>query len=166
MASLSFRGIGKTYAGGVIGAKDINLEVEDKEFLILVGPSGYTGNGDNVKSNNSHWYNVRVAWGVGTLQARANQITNTYSFDIQRFIDTRSYGQLLGAAPNVEHFSINVTKELYSSNTPHSAISFEQGYAEWSPSTRSLPRTPCPHGCQCAPPRALLLHRDVRKAPL
>ncbi|MDO4744433.1 MAG: sn-glycerol-3-phosphate ABC transporter ATP-binding protein UgpC [Clostridia bacterium] len=40
MASLSLKQLGKTYAGGVIGAKDINLEVEDKEFLILVGPSG------------------------------------------------------------------------------------------------------------------------------
>ena len=40
MASLSLRQIGKTYSGGVIGAKDINLEIADKEFLILVGPSG------------------------------------------------------------------------------------------------------------------------------
>ena len=40
MASLSLRGVGKIYAGGVIGAKDVNLEIEDKEFLILVGPSG------------------------------------------------------------------------------------------------------------------------------
>ncbi len=40
MASLSLRQIGKTYAGGVIGAKDVNLEIADKEFLILVGPSG------------------------------------------------------------------------------------------------------------------------------
>ncbi len=40
MASLSLRHIGKIYSGGVIGAKDINLEIEDKEFLILVGPSG------------------------------------------------------------------------------------------------------------------------------
>ncbi len=40
MASLSLKGVGKIYAGGVIGAKDVNLEIEDKEFLILVGPSG------------------------------------------------------------------------------------------------------------------------------
>ncbi len=40
MASLSLRQIGKIYQGGVIGAKDVNLEIEDKEFLILVGPSG------------------------------------------------------------------------------------------------------------------------------
>ena len=40
MASLSLRQIGKIYQGGVIGAKDINLEIEDKEFIILVGPSG------------------------------------------------------------------------------------------------------------------------------
>ncbi len=40
MASLSLRQIGKIYQGGVIGAKDVNLEIEDKEFIILVGPSG------------------------------------------------------------------------------------------------------------------------------
>ena len=40
MAGLSLRQIGKIYQGGVIGAKDINLEIADKEFLILVGPSG------------------------------------------------------------------------------------------------------------------------------
>ena len=40
MAGLSLRNIGKTYQGGVVGAKNINLEIEDKEFIILVGPSG------------------------------------------------------------------------------------------------------------------------------
>ena len=40
MASLSLRQIGKIYQGGVIGAKDVNIEIADKEFLILVGPSG------------------------------------------------------------------------------------------------------------------------------
>ncbi len=40
MASLSLRQVAKIYQGGVIGAKDINLEIADKEFIILVGPSG------------------------------------------------------------------------------------------------------------------------------
>ncbi len=40
MSSLSLRQIGKIYQGGVVGAKDINIEIADKEFLILVGPSG------------------------------------------------------------------------------------------------------------------------------
>ena len=40
MAGLSLKNLGKTYQGGVVGAKDINLEIEDKEFIILVGPSG------------------------------------------------------------------------------------------------------------------------------
>ena len=30
MASLSLRQIGKIYQGGVIGAKDVNLEIEEK----------------------------------------------------------------------------------------------------------------------------------------
>ncbi len=40
MAGLSLRGLGKTYQGGVKAVQDINLEIEDKEFIILVGPSG------------------------------------------------------------------------------------------------------------------------------
>lgn len=40
MASLSLRNIYKKYAGGVTAVTDFNLEIEDKEFIILVGPSG------------------------------------------------------------------------------------------------------------------------------
>ena len=40
MASLSLKGIYKKYAGGVTAVSDFNLEIEDKEFIILVGPSG------------------------------------------------------------------------------------------------------------------------------
>lgn len=40
MASLSLKGIYKRYAGGVTAVTDFNLEIEDKEFIILVGPSG------------------------------------------------------------------------------------------------------------------------------
>ncbi|MCI9414783.1 MAG: sn-glycerol-3-phosphate ABC transporter ATP-binding protein UgpC [Clostridiales bacterium] len=40
MASLSLKGITKTYAGGVTAVSDFNLEIKDKEFIILVGPSG------------------------------------------------------------------------------------------------------------------------------
>ena len=40
MASLSLRNIYKVYAGDVVAVSDFNLEIEDKEFIILVGPSG------------------------------------------------------------------------------------------------------------------------------
>ena len=40
MASLSLKNIYKKYPGGVIAVSDFNLEIEDKEFIILVGPSG------------------------------------------------------------------------------------------------------------------------------
>ncbi len=40
MASVSFRGVYKRYAGDVVAVKDLNIEVADKEFLVLVGPSG------------------------------------------------------------------------------------------------------------------------------
>lgn len=40
MASLSLKGIYKRYPGGVIAVSDFNLDIEDKEFLVLVGPSG------------------------------------------------------------------------------------------------------------------------------
>ena len=40
MASLSLRNVYKRYQGGVVAVSDFNLEIEDKEFIILVGPSG------------------------------------------------------------------------------------------------------------------------------
>ncbi len=40
MASLSLRNLCKEYQSGVKAVSDFNLEIEDKEFIVLVGPSG------------------------------------------------------------------------------------------------------------------------------
>ena len=40
MSSISFKNIKKVYPGDVVAVKDFSLEIEDKEFIILVGPSG------------------------------------------------------------------------------------------------------------------------------
>ena len=40
MASLSLKNIYKKYDGNVVAVSDFNLEIEDKEFIVLVGPSG------------------------------------------------------------------------------------------------------------------------------
>ena len=40
MASLSLKGIEKVYPNGFHAVKDFNLEIEDKEFIIFVVPSG------------------------------------------------------------------------------------------------------------------------------
>ena len=40
MASLSLRGIYKKYPGGVVAVSDVNLEIKDKEFIILVDAAG------------------------------------------------------------------------------------------------------------------------------
>lgn len=40
MASLSLRHIKKVYPGNVTAVKDFSMEIEDKEFIVLVGPSG------------------------------------------------------------------------------------------------------------------------------
>ncbi|MDO9172400.1 MAG: sn-glycerol-3-phosphate ABC transporter ATP-binding protein UgpC, partial [bacterium] len=40
MARVELRGVGKTYPGGVMAAEDVNLDVADGEFVVLVGPSG------------------------------------------------------------------------------------------------------------------------------
>lgn len=40
MAKLSLKDIKKIYPGGVEAVKDFNMEIEDKEFIVLVGPSG------------------------------------------------------------------------------------------------------------------------------
>ncbi len=40
MAHLSLTSVGKTYAGGVDAVRDVNIEIADGEFIVLVGPSG------------------------------------------------------------------------------------------------------------------------------
>ncbi len=40
MASVTLKNVYKIYAGGVTAVTDFNLEIQDKEFIILVGPSG------------------------------------------------------------------------------------------------------------------------------
>ena len=40
MADLKLNGVYKRYAGGVTAVSDFNLDIEDKEFIVLVGPSG------------------------------------------------------------------------------------------------------------------------------
>ena len=40
MASVLLKNIYKRYPGGVTAVSNFNLEIEDKEFLVLVGPSG------------------------------------------------------------------------------------------------------------------------------
>ena len=40
MAGISMRHLYKTYPGDVTAVNDCNLEIEDKEFVVLVGPSG------------------------------------------------------------------------------------------------------------------------------
>lgn len=40
MASVTLQNIYKVYPGNVTAVKDFNLEIQDKEFIILVGPSG------------------------------------------------------------------------------------------------------------------------------
>ncbi|MGI6336346.1 MAG: ABC transporter ATP-binding protein [Eubacteriales bacterium] len=40
MSNVTLKGIYKRFPGGVTAVSDFNLEIEDKEFIILVGPSG------------------------------------------------------------------------------------------------------------------------------
>lgn len=40
MAEVVLKNITKVYEGGTLAVKDVNIEVNDKEFVVLVGPSG------------------------------------------------------------------------------------------------------------------------------
>ncbi|RMH57066.1 MAG: sn-glycerol-3-phosphate ABC transporter ATP-binding protein UgpC [Candidatus Hydrogenedentota bacterium] len=40
MADVVLKNIRKVYPGGVVAVKDINIEIKDQEFVVLVGPSG------------------------------------------------------------------------------------------------------------------------------
>lgn len=40
MANVALKGIRKVYPGNVVAVKNFDMEIEDKEFVVLVGPSG------------------------------------------------------------------------------------------------------------------------------
>src|SRR6476659_1836731 len=40
MATVTFANVGKTYPDGTRAVVDLNLEIEDGEFVVFVGPSG------------------------------------------------------------------------------------------------------------------------------
>ncbi|HMP35798.1 MAG TPA: ATP-binding cassette domain-containing protein, partial [Kiritimatiellia bacterium] len=40
MAKVVLENVQKVYPGGVVAVKDVNLVIEDQEFVVLVGPSG------------------------------------------------------------------------------------------------------------------------------
>jgi multiple sugar transport system ATP-binding protein len=40
MATVQLKGIGKVYDGGVRAVDNVNIEIQDREFVVLVGPSG------------------------------------------------------------------------------------------------------------------------------
>lgn len=40
MASLSLNGVGKQYQNGYEAVRDVNVEIEDKDFVVFMGPSG------------------------------------------------------------------------------------------------------------------------------
>jgi multiple sugar transport system ATP-binding protein len=40
VASIQFEGVGKVFPGGAVALEDLDLDVEDGEFVVLVGPSG------------------------------------------------------------------------------------------------------------------------------
>ena len=40
MAEIRLSGVNKVYPGNVIAVEDLNLQIRDGEFMILLGPSG------------------------------------------------------------------------------------------------------------------------------
>ncbi|HUK97894.1 MAG TPA: ATP-binding cassette domain-containing protein, partial [Gaiellaceae bacterium] len=40
MAGITLENVTKSFAGGVVAVDDVNLEIADGEFMVLVGPSG------------------------------------------------------------------------------------------------------------------------------
>ena len=40
MAEVTLKGVSKIYPGNVKAVKNIDLEIKDREFMVLVGPSG------------------------------------------------------------------------------------------------------------------------------
>ena len=40
MASIRFDKVGKRYANGFVAIENLDLTIKDREFLVLLGPSG------------------------------------------------------------------------------------------------------------------------------
>ncbi len=40
MGTIHLRGIGKTFPDGTVAVKDVDLDIDDGEFVVFVGPSG------------------------------------------------------------------------------------------------------------------------------
>ena len=40
MARIKFEGVGKRYPNGFVALENLSLDIQDKEFLVLLGPSG------------------------------------------------------------------------------------------------------------------------------
>ena len=40
MSEITFESVGKVYPGGTRAIHDVDLEIDDGEFVVLVGPSG------------------------------------------------------------------------------------------------------------------------------
>ena len=40
MSEVKIKGLKKIYDGGVTAVHDVNIDIKDKEFIVLVGPSG------------------------------------------------------------------------------------------------------------------------------
>ena len=40
MSTVLLKDLKKVYDGNVVAVHDVNLEIADKEFIVLVGPSG------------------------------------------------------------------------------------------------------------------------------
>src|ERR687891_958173 len=40
MASIHFEGVGKVFPDGTVALEDLDLDIEDGQFMVLVGPSG------------------------------------------------------------------------------------------------------------------------------
>ena len=40
MAGITLESVTKAFSGGVLAVDDVNLTIEDGEFVVLVGPSG------------------------------------------------------------------------------------------------------------------------------
>lgn len=59
MASVTLKNVYKIYAGGVTAVTDFCLDIEDKEFIILVGPSGCES---RQESATPKAFSIRFAW--------------------------------------------------------------------------------------------------------
>lgn len=114
-----YPGLSSYYKASAAGSAAVTIEYcYIVNFVVGVLVSAYnTPNAENINIYNCKIYTTKVATAYGQPQTRANVIRDCFVFSCFTAIDTTSYGQQIGSAPQVDGFIISKVKNILSIDT-------------------------------------------------